>query len=754
MDTISWDSVAWMDGDETMDAVCPACANAAPKPVRLKIRSPWPPNPVQSLVVCPHCGTASYPTLTQPPYEAVFDPLVTCYLEQNAGIDSMARVIAAVDPARVRRYLELGCGYGLLLDYTRTMFGWQVRGFDPGFSAQEGRQTLGVDISHTYLTTPADAGPEPHDLVFCSEVIEHVFDPLSLLELLRQVLAPDGTLMLTTPSAGAIHAGTQPGTLLSLLSPGYHVVLFSKQGMETILRRAGFADIMVVDEGHALRAAASPGRLSTDFNRPYDRRLYRGYLEQRIPTIDPATPLGLGYRYRLLKETTHSGDYAAARSAAAATAEAVQARWPDMPVSDPVRMLEHLAAAPLPTGVEDYEAAYPFNLCGVLYFHGMLAWQLDARHERAAQWFQAAALAGERMRKALHVIGADDGETEELGWLARANAAHMGVWSDRPEQAAEDALRLGTTPSPILGETMPAAVCAKAQRTVFVDLVNRGAYAAADRLAAAVEAAPPAAEPAPAVLAFAFGLLDLDHRNAPAAAAGRFAEARRAAADEDATGDGALPWKALAAQARALAKAGDADAARACLDELLAAPTLGTLLLAAPQAVVAGISALVDLDAVAARAAFDAVLAHAGTTAAMRDHLRLELLTLLVNKGLYAQADPLAGEVEKALPKAMPDLAKASYLLGILNLTHRNAPKTAARWFRQGYEAGRLAWLDTPPVDTGLLWVSLYHQALALTKAKNDKAAASVVKEFLDGMADPALPRPDPAIVDSVKKLL
>lgn len=577
MDTISWDSVSWEDGDERMEAVCPACGDAAAKPVRLKVRSPWPPNPIQSLVVCEHCGTAAYPTLTQPPYEAVFDPLVACYLEQNAGIDSMARVLSAVEPERVRNYLELGCGYGLLLDYARTVFGWHVRGFDPGFSAQEGSKTLGVDISHSYLERPEDAGPEPQDLVFCSEVIEHVFDPLSLLGLLRQVLAGGGTLMLTTPSAGAIHTGTRPGTLLSLLSPGYHFVLFSKEGMETILRRAGFQDVRVIDQGHSLLAAASPGTLALDFDRPYDRRLYRSYLETRIPTLAPKSPLGLGYRYRLLKELTHAGDYPAARAAGNEAAAAVRLRW-DLDLADPAALLRRLEDSPVPAGVEPYHATAPFNLCGILYFHGMLAWQLDGKRDVAALWFAAAALAGERMRAALHVIGADDGETEELSWLARGHIPHLLVW-DRPDDAAEGILRLGETPSPLLGETAPADIVADARRKVFVDLVNLGQYAVADRLAAPVEETLPEGGAVLASTAFALGILTLNHRKAPRAAAAFFARAHRACLElpDRATAPivPALLWPALYHQGQALANAGQrAEAGEALRGLLRPAPDL------------------------------------------------------------------------------------------------------------------------------------------------------------------------------------
>lgn len=570
---IDWtQTIVWEAGDNHLDAICPACGDGAAKQVRLRVRSPWPPHPEQPLVSCPACGTAFHPTMGQPPYEAVLDPLVDVYLEQNAGIDVMAELLAAIDPTAVRRYIEIGCGFGFLLDYARVAFGWDARGFDPGYSARFGREALGVDIQHVYLHSAADAGPEPYDLALCAELIEHVFEPEKLLVVLRDALTTDGTLLLTTPSATGIRPETQPGTLLSMLCPGYHYALYSPKGIEALLRRVGFKSVMVVDRGHTLRVAASVGEeLRADLTRPFDRRPYHDYLRTRVGTTDPVTPLGVGYRYRLLKEMTNAGNFEAARAAQADVFAACRQHW-KLDLTDPARLLADLSAAPKSKSIEEHHGAYPFCLGSILYFSGILAWLADGQHDLARRWFQAAALAGEQMRATLHIIGADDEESEELMWRARCYASHLLVWS-QPDQAVEELQALAHTPSPLLGERIPAGILEDAQRKIFVDLVNLGHYKAADRLAAGVEAALPGSGAVLASTAFALGILTLNHRKAPRNAAAFFGRAHQACLElpDRATAPivQALLWPSLFHQGQALVNAGKKDEAGEALRGLL-----------------------------------------------------------------------------------------------------------------------------------------------------------------------------------------
>lgn len=570
-------SIRWENGGEVVaGAVCPACGDGQPKPVRLRFAFPWAAHNLQAQVWCPVCGTAFHPAMEQPPYEAVLDTMADCYLEQNAGIDVMAGVLAAVDPKRVKTYLEIGCGFGFLLDYAQAVHGWKAKGFDPGHSARQGKDVLGVDIELAYLDSPEQAG-DPADLILCSEVIEHVFEPETLLSVLRRTLAPGGTLLLTTPSAGAIRPQTQPGTLLALLCPGFHVTIYSAKGLETLLRRVGFAEVSVVDLGHTLRAAASTGPLDADFSRPLDRVSYAGYLRTRSATTEPASPIGIGLRYRLLKETVNLGDYAAAKTAADAVIEACRIGW-NLDLTDPTALLGHLSSTPLPNGMDAFHRDYPFCLGSILFFLGVLAWQGDRDTERAHQWFTAAALAGERTRAVLHTITADDEETEELVWRARLYAAHVLIWT-RAETAVDLLETIADTPSPLLGEMAPHRILVPMRAQIFSDLVNLGLFATADRLVVPVEELLPDDAAERGAAAYALGILNLAHRKAPRTAARWFDVAHRAclaSAGRSATAAGLL-WTALFHKAQALADAERSDEAAAVLRTLLNHPDAARL---------------------------------------------------------------------------------------------------------------------------------------------------------------------------------
>jgi 2-polyprenyl-3-methyl-5-hydroxy-6-metoxy-1,4-benzoquinol methylase len=60
------------------------------------------------------------------------------------------------------------------------------------------------------------------DVVYASEVIEHVPDPAAFAALLAARVADDGVLVLTTPSADYIEPGTAFAHTTAALAPGFH----------------------------------------------------------------------------------------------------------------------------------------------------------------------------------------------------------------------------------------------------------------------------------------------------------------------------------------------------------------------------------------------------------------------------------------------------------------------------------------------------------------------------------------------------
>ena len=82
------------------------------------------------------------------------------------------------------------------------------------------------------------------DLVWASEVIEHVADTARWLSEVRRVLAPRGRLLITTPSHGRLLLAI--GGIERYSEPlGDHLHLYSKRSLRSLLDDFGFAEIEV-----------------------------------------------------------------------------------------------------------------------------------------------------------------------------------------------------------------------------------------------------------------------------------------------------------------------------------------------------------------------------------------------------------------------------------------------------------------------------------------------------------------------------
>ena len=151
----------------------------------------------------------------------------------------MVAPLLRMPPESVPRCLEIGCGFGFALDFSRYAFGWEVLGVDPSPLAGAGGEALGLPVFRTYFNADLDLGPEPFDLVLCSEILEHVAEPHSLLAAIRDRLSPEGLLVLSTPNLAIVRRETEEGALGRALSPGLHLVLYDRAAL-SLARAVGF----------------------------------------------------------------------------------------------------------------------------------------------------------------------------------------------------------------------------------------------------------------------------------------------------------------------------------------------------------------------------------------------------------------------------------------------------------------------------------------------------------------------------------
>lgn len=154
----------------------------------------------------------------------------------------------------------------------------------------------------------------PVDVLLASEVIEHVADPHRFLDDITPTLAPDGWLVTSTPNAAGVSQDASPGALLPILTPGYHLVLFSETALRCLLEAHGFAQVEIRASETNLTALACRHPRPCGLSRILDRALYRDYLKRRLDDLDPDEPLAYKFSGRLIKEYLDAGDIEAAQA--------------------------------------------------------------------------------------------------------------------------------------------------------------------------------------------------------------------------------------------------------------------------------------------------------------------------------------------------------------------------------------------------------------------------------------------------------
>jgi SAM-dependent methyltransferase len=147
------------------------------------------------------------------------------------------------------RVLDLGFGSGVFTDEL----------------ARAGLSVVGIEVAHTavrraqtrfprldFRLAPID-GPLPlrdgsFDLVWASEVIEHVADTGRWLSEARRVLAPAGRRLVTTPSHGRLRLAV--GGIERYSEPlGDHLHLYTRGSLRRLLQEFGFGEVSVHSAG-------------------------------------------------------------------------------------------------------------------------------------------------------------------------------------------------------------------------------------------------------------------------------------------------------------------------------------------------------------------------------------------------------------------------------------------------------------------------------------------------------------------------
>jgi len=415
-------TILWAAPDAKLrDQVCPNCGADSAKTLLLTVDF-TPPHRARQLwpvLRCPDCTCCFYERQAVADYSD--DEMLTrgraeLYVQQGAGLSQLCRPIGRLALPVGSRLLDIGCGFGFGLDFALRAKGWVGQGIDPAQIAGLGSAMLGLPIEQRLLDPDDDRFRGACDVVMSAETIEHVPDPAAFLRVLTAALAPGSVLVLTTPDADALRPDTAPGQLVGLLSPELHMVLQSAASLRFLLAGAGFTHIEIDRDGGSLVATASTRALPISTDPGAFQPVFCDYLEARAADFTASDDLFWGFAGRALLEAANAGDWRRANrlrpllKAACLSRFGIDLDRPVLPSDAAHANLSRLATL------------MPLNLAAILYADAMRLLCQGARRPSQQARLRCAAEAARQLHRAVGELAMTDAMSEELAWVAEAEA--------------------------------------------------------------------------------------------------------------------------------------------------------------------------------------------------------------------------------------------------------------------------------------------------------------------------------------------
>jgi SAM-dependent methyltransferase len=157
--------------------------------------------------------------------------------------------------------LEVGCGYGYLLEEAKEFFSLRV-------GTELSRQ--GVQFSSTRADQVYEGGIDQltdglkFDCVLATHVIEHVYEPLEFVRRLVDHTKPGGKVVLAAPDMGGLLRKLMGRRWPSFKVPE-HVLYFDATTLSSLMRQGGLTDVQWLPYPHAFPLALIASKLGLPF---------------------------------------------------------------------------------------------------------------------------------------------------------------------------------------------------------------------------------------------------------------------------------------------------------------------------------------------------------------------------------------------------------------------------------------------------------------------------------------------------------
>jgi SAM-dependent methyltransferase len=227
------------------------------------------------VVRCAACRLVFVDARTAPPPSELYPP----FEQTNTAAQRSARAALSLFTRQRAHFVESVQPRGRLLDYgagsgafARFMArrGFEVVGLEP-YSLGVATEEAGLKLIRAPLAqVKGELGK--FDVITMWHVLEHVAHPVELLEDLRELLAPGGSLVVSVPNFASWQSRVFTGSWFHL-DPPRHLVQFEPDTLTDCLRRAGFR---VTDQAPFLPEYGASGWIQSALNRvlPHKNFLY------------------------------------------------------------------------------------------------------------------------------------------------------------------------------------------------------------------------------------------------------------------------------------------------------------------------------------------------------------------------------------------------------------------------------------------------------------------------------------------------
>ena len=137
------------------------------------------------------------------------------------------------------RLLDIGCGTGSLLKEASKFY--DCTGLEPSDRAADAAESAGFQVIRSTVEN-AQIPDDAFDVVTMDAVLEHVPDPVAVLQQIHRILRPGGIVVIKVPKLwGPSHR--RHGREWNGFRVGYHLTMFTGKTLSAALEVAGFAPL-------------------------------------------------------------------------------------------------------------------------------------------------------------------------------------------------------------------------------------------------------------------------------------------------------------------------------------------------------------------------------------------------------------------------------------------------------------------------------------------------------------------------------